>query len=288
MTEQRTAEWHEARKGRVTGSMVGAILGLSPYMTRGGAMRSMVREALGLENEFTGNVATEWGTYNEAGAIVDFTMQTEISVEPCGFYPYEDWLGASPDGLTSDGGLLEVKCPFYIRNDPAPIFKTIFEQPHYHAQMQIQMFVTSRLHCWFFQWTPHGNLLRKVDYNPHWIDENLPKLAQFYAQYLDEVKEPEDHIAPLRVELDTPEAYRIMREYDELCEQIDNATERKKEVLGELVAMAGGKNALIAGRKLTQTNREGAISYAKAIKAIAPDADLEPYRGKPSSFWSVK
>ena len=38
---QRTPEWNEKRKSRVTGSIVGAILGLSPYMTRADAMRAM-------------------------------------------------------------------------------------------------------------------------------------------------------------------------------------------------------------------------------------------------------
>jgi predicted phage-related endonuclease len=30
---QRSAEWHEQRKGRVTGSIAGAILGLNPFMS---------------------------------------------------------------------------------------------------------------------------------------------------------------------------------------------------------------------------------------------------------------
>ena len=64
--EQRSPAWFEKRKGRVTGSIVGAILGLSPYMTRADAMRSMVRAAIGAPSEFTGNVATEYGTMHES------------------------------------------------------------------------------------------------------------------------------------------------------------------------------------------------------------------------------
>ena len=59
-------------------------------------------------------------------------------------------------------------------------------------------------------------------------------------------------------------------------------------VLADLVALAGNRNALIAGRKLTLTQKDGAVSYAKAIKALCPGADLEPYRGKPSEFWGVR
>jgi predicted phage-related endonuclease len=67
--EQRSAEWHAARVGKITASRVGAILGNSPYKTRDDVMREMVREALGAELEFTGNVATEYGTANEINAM---------------------------------------------------------------------------------------------------------------------------------------------------------------------------------------------------------------------------
>ena len=66
--QQQSPEWFQARKGRVTGSMVGAILDIAPYMTRDQALRSMVRAYHGAPSEFTGNVATEYGNKNEEGA----------------------------------------------------------------------------------------------------------------------------------------------------------------------------------------------------------------------------
>jgi len=79
-----------------------------------------------------------------------------------------------------------------------------------------------------------------------------------------------------------------MAEYDQICEALDRAEERKKELLADMVRIAGEKNSIFAGRKLTKTEKTGAIAYAKAVKALIPDADLEPYRGKPSSYWGVK
>ncbi|MEI2685336.1 MAG: hypothetical protein V9G14_02925 [Cypionkella sp.] len=67
--EQRSEEWFAERKGRVTASMVGAILGLSPNLSRAGAMRRMVRDAHGAEPEFFGNIATQYGERNEDGAV---------------------------------------------------------------------------------------------------------------------------------------------------------------------------------------------------------------------------
>ena len=287
--EQRSQEWFEKRKRRVTGSTVGGILGLSPYMTRADVMRNMVREALGAEREFTGNVATQYGTNNEPGAIIEWQMETGLQWKPAYFIQHEDWLGASPDGWTSDGGLLEVKCPYGKRDDAAPVFKTPDEQPHYLAQMQVQMFVARVSLCHFYQWSAHGSRHDRIERDDVWLAGNLPRLKQFHAEFLDELaNNPDDHLGPKRVEIDTPEARRMMAEWDELADQLDRAAERKKDLLADMVRVAGERNAIFAGRKLTCTKREGAISYAKAIKALCPQADLEPYRGKASEYWQVR
>ena len=289
MIEQRTLEWHEQRKGRVTGSMVGAILGLSPYMTRADAMRTMIRAALGAPSEFTGNVATEYGTANEDGALVEFQMETELHVSPAPFVMHDDWLGASPDGFVSDGGLVEVKCPYGLRNDKIPIFKAPHEQPHYVAQMQVQMFVTETTHCHFWQWSRHGTSLHRVAFDQGWIDENLPRLRQFHAEYLDELaSNPEEYLAPKRVEIDTPEARKMIAEWDELNENLDRLAERKKDLLADMVKASGERNAVFSGRKLTLTTRQGSISYAKAIAELAPRSDLSKWRGKGTKFWTIK
>jgi len=106
MEQQRTAEWYEKRKGRVTGSNVGAILGLNPYKTADDVLRQMVREYHGYESEFQGNVATQHGQFHEAGAQVEYEMETGNKVKETGFHvhPEHDWLGASPDGIIAKKG----------------------------------------------------------------------------------------------------------------------------------------------------------------------------------------
>lgn len=286
--EQRSSEWFAARIGRVTGSAVGAILGLSPYQTRADVLRSMVRAAHGAPSEFTGNAATEWGTYNEAGAIAEFEMETSERVMPAPFVPFDSWLGASPDGYTSDGKLIEVKCPYGIRRDENPIFKPPEEQPHYLAQMQVQMYVTGRESCWFYQWTPYGTSPHIIHRDDEWLNANLPRLRQFHAEYLDALRDPDDHLSPRRVVIDTPEAAKMVAEWDQLVEAEERAKERRKDLLAEMVALAGQRNAEIGGRKLTLTTKAGSVSYAKALREIAPDADLSKWTGAPSSFWGLK
>ena len=128
--KQGSEEWFNARKGRITGSRVGAILGLSPFANRDDVMREMIREHFGYEREFKGNVATDWGSEHESTAIAQYERETGNLVISTGFFAYEDMLGASPDGLVLDNGLVEVKCPYSKK------IKPLSEQPHYIAQVQ--------------------------------------------------------------------------------------------------------------------------------------------------------
>lgn len=100
--------------------------------------------------------------------------------------------------------------------------------------------------------------------------------------------DPAEYEGAKRAEYDTPETAKLIAEYDELSEAIENATVRKKDILARMVQIAGEKDAIIAGRKLTMVERAGAVSYAKALAKYAPDADLEPYRGKPSKGWQLR
>jgi putative phage-type endonuclease len=202
--EQRSPEWFAARKGRITGSSVGAILGLSPFAKPDDIMRRMVRDYHNADPEFKGNVATEWGTYHEPGAITEYEMFTGRTVEPASFYMWEDWLGASPDGFVGEHGLIEVKCPFGLRDLMPPVlFKTAKMQAHYYAQMQIQMFVTNRQWCDFWQWTPRDNYLERVERDDRYLETILRGLKFFYERYLIEREKPEKYLDGKAIELHT-------------------------------------------------------------------------------------
>jgi putative phage-type endonuclease len=277
----------EKRTGRITGSVAGAILGLSPFMDADDVLRRMVRDYHGAQSEFTGNVATQYGSFHEPGAIVDFQMETGFVAtanEDFFIHPEHDWLGATPDGFVSDGALIEIKCPYGKRDSGE--FKSIEDQQHYYAQMQIEMACTGKQRCWFYQWSAHNSEAVCVSFDDEWFAAALPVLAAFHTRYLSELDNP-DHLEAKRTIVETPLAAKLMEEYHDLAEAIDKATERKKEVLADLIVLAGARNATICGHKLTQVEREGAVSYAKALKKYAPDADLEPFRGKPTSYWRL-
>lgn len=282
--EQRSSEWHKQRVGRVTGSRVGAILHLNPWQTREDVLRAMVREYHGAPSEFTGNIATRYGTENEPMALMHYELVTGLFTDKAYFVPYEDWLGASPDALLNDDGLVELKCPYSRRKDAD--FKSITDQPHYMAQMQVQMFVTGRDFCDFFQWSQKGHKLERVWRDDDWLAANIPALRQFHAEYLSELDNPA-HLEPLRKEINTQHTKLLLEEYDSLKDAIALAQERQKEVLAELVEHTGGKDSTVWGRKLTKVEKAGSVAYSKIVKEHLPDLDLNPYRGQGSEYWKL-
>lgn len=284
--EQRSEQWFNARRGKLTGSNIGAALGVNPFKTPDDLIRQMVREYHGADSEFSGNIATEHGTAHEQLAQFDYEMTTGNTVKECGFFvhPEFEWLGASPDGLVGEHGLIEIKCPFGLRNEPIPKFKPLADQPHYYAQIQMEMACTGRQWCDFYQWTPHGDSLEVVNYDAAWWSDNLPKLEAFYALYLSELDNPA-HLEEKHKEINTQHAKLLLDEYQDLTDSIEQATERKKEVFDELVKLAKGRNSLIWGRKLTQVDRKGSVDY-KAIPQLK-GVDLEQYRKKPTNYWRL-
>lgn len=174
--EQRSPEWFKQREGRITASAIGAIMGYAPYSSRDDVMERMI-----FGDNFQGNAATEWGTFNESGAIFEFEMETGLKVEPAPFVPFEDWMGASPDGYVNDGRLIEVKCPYGIRKEGS--FKSITEQMHYYCQIQMQLLCTKKDECYFFQWTPHSTMLEIVIRDNDFIKDMLIEARNFYEEY---------------------------------------------------------------------------------------------------------
>lgn len=288
MIQQGSQEWLNQRKGRITASNVGAILRHNPYRKREDVMRAMVRDALGAPSEFDGNIATRYGNANEQNACFEFELETGLSTQEAPFVEFEDWAGASVDRWVGDDAFVEFKAPFSLRKDPNPVFKKLREQEYYWDQVQFQSFCVKRDKFHFYQWSPHGSdwTVARADYE--WRDNNIPKLRQFYAEYLHERdNNADEHLAARRVMLDSPEAHGMVREYDELVEQMAWLDERKKDLLSDMVRIAGEKDAEFAGRKLTKVVKEGAVSWAKLSKEHCPTVDTKPYRGKPSEYWRL-
>lgn len=289
MEEQRSKEWFAKRRGRITGSAIGAILGHSPFDKPRDVMRRMVRNYHGAPSEFQGNAATQYGQFHEEYAIADFELATGLKVAETGFHVHPDipWLGASPDGFVKDGkAVIEVKCPFSKRNEKTPIFKSAKEQPHYYAQMQYEMLCTGTRECYFWQWAQGGSMIETIAFDQSYIDETLPKLEAFYNDYLDQRENNyEVHLEDKVYEI--PEAL-CADEYRLAVEEVEAAKEKLERARAALIKMADGRRAKIGGLSVFETVKKGSVSYSKVVKEHCPDVDLEPYRGKESRYWTIK
>lgn len=95
---QRSAEWFELRRSRITGSMCDTLLGTNRFQT----WDELVAEKAGMPVVFRGNAATQHGIDNEPKAIRLYEEQTGRHVVDLGLtgHPTIDILAHSPDGIS--------------------------------------------------------------------------------------------------------------------------------------------------------------------------------------------
>lgn len=174
-------EWLKARSKLVTGAKIGAIIGCSPFKSRAQMLKQMRDELRGKWEDLDHLPPIIYGKENEPKAIAEFEFLFDKKVEKASFV-VDGIFGATPDGLIGDTDVLEVKCPYGKRSHNHPSFDHVDEHGplrHYYAQAQLQMQVTKRHTCWFFQWSPNGHLLDVIEYNPDFIAEVRPQCESF-------------------------------------------------------------------------------------------------------------
>lgn len=194
---QAGEEWLRARCGKLTASQAYPVLVMG---ARGKPLKA--REDLKakiLAERLTGSVepcfvsaAMQWGTDHEAEARRAYlAARGEPWYEPVGLvdHPSIPMLGASPDGLIDEEGLVEIKCPATVTH-----LRRIAEgkvPDEYRPQMLVQLACTGR------RWVDY------VDYDPRlqhlcpdavlWITrfepsrEEIRECERLCAEFLDEV-----------------------------------------------------------------------------------------------------
>jgi putative phage-type endonuclease len=158
ITRQRTPDWEAARLGKATASRIADIIAStkSGYAaSRANYAAQLISERLtGVKAEAFESAAMRWGVEKEIEALEVYAFEEDADVTQVGFldHPTVPMAGASPDGLVSDDGLVEIKCPL-----TATHIETLLGQAppaRYVAQMQWQMAVTGRLWCDFVSYDP--------------------------------------------------------------------------------------------------------------------------------------
>lgn len=156
---QKSKEWFEIRNNLITASEAASCLTMSErtcesyvkafnikkfkynankcantYENKMDYLIKKSRASLG-ENVFIDSIYTLWGKKYEDVAVNLYKKLKNVQVYEFGLllHPRLKWLGASPDGITENGVMLEIKCPYSrkIKDTEPPL--------HYYIQVQLQL-----------------------------------------------------------------------------------------------------------------------------------------------------
>lgn len=170
--EQRSKEWLELRENMITASDVASAIGENHYESPDAFIKKKV-----LRTQFQGNAATAHGTLLEPLVRDLYDQRTGRKSHEIGLVQHREysWLGASPDGVTEDGLLIEIKCPLTRKIEPKV-------PKYYFPQVQLQLEITDLEECDFIQYRPASEgkaeefVVVRVKRDREWFAKNLPAM----------------------------------------------------------------------------------------------------------------
>jgi putative phage-type endonuclease len=190
---QKSIEWHNSRRNRITASDGGCVLGENPYEEQ---YKFVVKKVL--EPEFQYNKNCYHGNKYEESATSIYEYRMNVKVTEFGLieHPTIYYLAASPDGIISPykydnihltkyvGRMLEIKCPVekgreIVKNGPETGSGKNVQCPKYYwIQVQLQLECCDLDECDFWQ----CKIIEYKDYNDFINDSDN------YRQFLSKTK----------------------------------------------------------------------------------------------------
>lgn len=280
--EVGTDEWHEARRTRINGSEIAAVLGLSPYESPFSLWHRKSGTVSGVES----TDVMYWGTTLEPTIRAEWNKRhPDLPVEMTGQWRHRDrpWQGGSPDGL-GDGRLWEGKTAHFN------LAAEWGEQGTDEFPIQYRCQTLWYLDVFGFDYCDVSVLIGGSDYREYVIqrdDAELAVMRDAAVAFLDTlasgaqpaldgheatyevVRELHPGIEPISVEL--PAA--IAEPYLTALATLKDAEAEKRRWTAEVAAFMGpAKEAWydgvkVAGREAKGT--EGSVPYVKAARGAA-------------------
>jgi putative phage-type endonuclease len=155
--KQRSVEWFDARKSRISASDAGSVLGVNHYKPQYAFVLDKA-----LDKPFPPNYNCYYGTMMEQIATMIYEFRIGVIVREFGTIPHTEYkfLSASPDGIVSHyktnginltslvATMLEIKC---VTTRKIMINGQVNIPPYYEAQMRLQMECCNLPKCHFWQ-----------------------------------------------------------------------------------------------------------------------------------------
>jgi putative phage-type endonuclease len=242
--EQRSQEWLDLRENMITASDIASAIGESQYES----IDSFVKKKV-LRTKWAGNAATAHGTLLEPLVRDMYDEMTGRKSHEIGLVQHRQypWLGASPDGVTEDGLLIEIKCPL-TRKIESKVPK------HYYPQVQLQLEITDLEECDFVQYRPQGTItedgvtrlnpnkpqefvITRIKRDREWFKANLPAMQKAW----DRIVIGRTH-GLCEIKDESPPVHRVR---EEICCEIKD--ERSVSSQEPLSAVQGLQDAVLLG-----------------------------------------
>jgi hypothetical protein len=180
--QQGTPEWLDSRLGRLTGTDAhllmkegrkdpdGLGIGLVDLLSK-----KCADYIVGDEYPVNPNFWMNRGNELEPEARSSFSALTFQTVDECGFIAFGDHAGHSPDGLISEDGMLEIKCP--AAKTLIELHETGEIDPKHYAQMMWGLAITGRKYCIYYVYHP------KIEPYVKRIERNDKEIASMLERF---------------------------------------------------------------------------------------------------------
>ena len=201
---QRTPEWYEKRRGKVTASKIKVIVlrqkNGSFYASREAYKNQIICEILtgSVAQSFT-TPAMQHGIDTEDMAFDDYakTIWSEVTKADFVEHPTIRRSGASPDGYVGSDGLIEIKCPNSTTHIETLRRGTYDDE--YLPQMQWQMACTGRQWCDFVSYDPrlpedYRLFVDRVQRDDLWISQANEMVVQFLKEVDEEIAKLQERV----------------------------------------------------------------------------------------------
>ena len=178
LVDQNTDEWMDLRKGKFTASGFKDLFATKTTAAYQKAIYRVVYERLtGEQPESFSNEYMKRGHELEPLARECYEKETFNEILDPGFFEFNEWIGASPDGLIGSDGMVEIKCPAF--NTMINYMLTQNLPSIYKWQVYGQLYVTGRKWCDFMAYHPKLKpVIIRIERNNSIIDDLELKLIE--------------------------------------------------------------------------------------------------------------